>query len=150
MWESTPPLPAKGVFISGIKQQSTSPLASAACVAIKPDCLPISRTKPIPFFALRASIAPHRIALIASSTAVWNPKVRSRSKISLSMVLGMPTMAVFMFRARHIRSIASAPAWLPLPPMTNRKSRSIVSMESTISPTSDPPRELPKIEPPFR
>jgi hypothetical protein len=61
---------------------------------MNPDWRPISRTNPIPFRALRASIAALRIALIASSTAVWNPNVRSSNKMSLSIVFGIPTTAV--------------------------------------------------------
>ena len=64
--------------------------------------------------------------------------------------LGTPITAQHTPRSLHRLSIASAPAWLPLPPMTNRKSRSISAMPSTISDVTDPPRELPRTLPPSR
>mmetsp|Transcript_9142 Transcript_9142/g.36871 ORF Transcript_9142/g.36871 Transcript_9142/m.36871 type:complete len:289 (+) Transcript_9142:292-1158(+) len=147
---STPPSPSRVVSISGIRQTSTSPDARAACMAMNPDCRPMTRTRPTPLNADRASMAADLIALIASSTAVWNPKVRSRRRMSLSIVLGMPMTAVGMFRSRHMLSMASAPACDPLPPMTNRKSSCISAMASTMSLVSLPPRDEPRMLPPSK
>ena len=110
MCRTTPPAPSMAKSTSGIKQTSTSPDASEACMAMKPLCRPISLTTPTPFKADLASIAAALIAFCASSTAVSKPNVLSMCRMSLSMVFGMPTTETASPRAAHSSEMASAPA----------------------------------------
>jgi hypothetical protein len=57
--------------------RGSSPEAMEACMAMKPDCRPISFTSPMPLCALLASTLAAISARCASSTAVSNPKQRS-------------------------------------------------------------------------
>lgn len=87
------PLPPSEKGTSGIRHTSTTPEDSDACVAIKPDCLPISLTIARPRNALEASTFAASRARCASSTAVSKPKQRSMSRMSLSIDLGTPMTA---------------------------------------------------------
>ena len=108
----------------------------------------MSRTNPTPLSALRASMFADRIALTASSTAVWKPKVLSRSKISLSIVFGTPITLVVKPFSRQSLSMANAPACEPFPPMTNKKSIPMSSIFCTMAGISAPPRLDPSMLPP--
>mmetsp|Transcript_104 Transcript_104/g.429 ORF Transcript_104/g.429 Transcript_104/m.429 type:complete len:296 (-) Transcript_104:591-1478(-) len=145
---TTPPAPSMAKSTSGIIHTSTSPDASEAFMAMKPLCRPISLTTPTPFNADLASIAAARIAFCASSTAVSNPNVLSMCRISLSMVFGIPTTETASPRRAHSSLMASAPAWLPFPPITNTMLMPCRSIESTILGTSPPPRPVPITDPP--
>ena len=58
---------------SGTKHRSTSPLAKVACKAMKPECLPINLTMPIPFGQASASVFAASIMGMAASTAEVKP-----------------------------------------------------------------------------
>mmetsp|Transcript_9623 Transcript_9623/g.22470 ORF Transcript_9623/g.22470 Transcript_9623/m.22470 type:complete len:240 (-) Transcript_9623:558-1277(-) len=104
---------------SGTRQRSTSPEHIVACTAMKPECLPISLTIPIPFGRLhRASVCAERIAACASSTAVLKPKERSRRSMSLSIVLGTPHTAMLSLSLRASSAILLAARCVPSPPTT--------------------------------
>ena len=148
MCSTTPLGPSIANGTSGMRHTSTLPDANAACMAMKPDWRPMSLTTPTPLSADLASTAAALIAFCASSTAVSNPKVLSMCRMSLSMVLGMPTTETLRPRSAHSALIAFAPAWLPLPPMTNTMLIPCCSMESTILGTSPPPRPQPMMDPP--
>ena len=147
---TTPELPSMAKSTSGIKQTSTSPLASEAWRAMNPDWRPMSFTTPTPLSADLASTAAALIAFCASSTAVSNPNVLSMCRMSLSIVLGMPTTDTFNPLLAHSSLMALAPACEPLPPMTNTMFIPCASIESTILGTSPPPRPVPMTEPPWR
>lgn len=91
--EKNAPLPPSEKGTSGIRHTSTTPDDSEACVAMNPDCLPISFTIAKPLKALEASTLAASKARCASSTAVSKPKQRSISRMSLSMDLGTPMTA---------------------------------------------------------
>mmetsp|Transcript_6889 Transcript_6889/g.17148 ORF Transcript_6889/g.17148 Transcript_6889/m.17148 type:complete len:296 (-) Transcript_6889:705-1592(-) len=147
---ATAPLgPSIAKSTSGMRHTSVSPLASAAFMAMKPDCRPISFTTPMPFSADRASVAAALIAFCASSTAVSKPKVLSMCRMSLSMVFGIPTTLTFRPRLAHSWLMALAPACDPFPPMTKIMFMPCRSMAFTIWFTSPPPRPHPTIEPPW-
>jgi hypothetical protein len=73
---------------SGSSVTLTSRDASDADSAMKPDCRPISLTRPTPLRAASASVCAHVSGCTACSTAVSNPNDRSISGMSLSMVWG--------------------------------------------------------------
>ena len=87
------PFPSSEKGTSGIRHTSTTPDDSDACVAMNPDCLPMSLTMASPRYALEASTFAASSARCASSTAVSKPKQRSISRMSLSMDLGTPMTA---------------------------------------------------------
>ena len=146
---STTPLgPSIAKGTSGMRHTSTDPDANAACMAMKPDWRPMSLTTPTPLSADLASTAAALMAFCASSTAVSKPNVLSMWRMSLSIVFGMPTTETLSPRLAHSALIALAPAWLPLPPITNTMLIPCRSMESTIFGTSPPPRPQPTMEPP--
>ena len=146
---STTPLgPSIAKGTSGMRHTSTDPDANAACMAMKPDWRPMSLTTPTPLSADLASTAAALMAFCASSTAVSKPNVLSMWRMSLSIVFGMPTTETLRPRLAHSALIALAPAWLPLPPITNTMLIPCRSMESTIFGTSPPPRPQPTMEPP--
>ena len=58
---------------SGTRHRSTSPEAKVACSAMKPECLPINLTIPIPFGQASASVFAASIMGIAASTADVKP-----------------------------------------------------------------------------
>jgi hypothetical protein len=68
--------------------------------------------------------------------------------MSLSIVLGMPTIDFFRPRFSISFAISEAPRSVPSPPTTKRMSICISSSVSTMSLTSCGPRELPRIVPP--
>ena len=58
---------------SGTRHRSTSPLAKVACSAMKPLCLPINLTMPIPLGQASASVLAASIIGMAASTAEVKP-----------------------------------------------------------------------------
>ena len=58
---------------SGTKHRSTSPDASVACKAMKPECRPINLTIPIPLGQASASVFAASIMGMAASTAEVKP-----------------------------------------------------------------------------
>mmetsp|Transcript_139270 Transcript_139270/g.347177 ORF Transcript_139270/g.347177 Transcript_139270/m.347177 type:complete len:299 (+) Transcript_139270:1617-2513(+) len=66
---------SESMFISGRRQMSTCLDASVACIAMKPQCLPISFTKPMQFALHVASTYAESTAFKASVQAVSKPKV---------------------------------------------------------------------------
>ena len=89
------------------------------------------------------------IEVVATEKAVWKPKLWSIYMMSLSIVFGMPTTAIFEPRSAISWAIRIAPRIVPSPPMTNRALIFIRSRQSTISTGSCSPREVPRIVPPF-
>ena len=87
---------------------------------MKPECRPISLTRPTPFGADCASTRAARIDSAACADAVWKPKLWSMNGMSLSIVFGIPTTAIFSPRSATSSAIRSAPCSVPSPPMTNR------------------------------
>jgi hypothetical protein len=75
----------------------TSLLARVALTAIYPQYLPISLIIPTPYSADSASVYAESINLIDSATAVLNPKLLSIKGMSLSIVLGIPQIEIFIF-----------------------------------------------------
>jgi hypothetical protein len=75
----------------------TSLLANDDATAIYPQYLPISLTIPTPISAASASTLAALMNWTASSQAVWKPNDLSMNGISLSTVLGTPTMLMFTF-----------------------------------------------------
>ncbi len=108
----------------------------------------MSFTRPTPLGAALASTWAARIDFAASPKAVWKPNDWSMNGMSLSIVLGTPTTAIFWPRAAITAAICIAPRSVPSPPITNRALTFIRSRQSTISPGSWPPREVPRIVPP--
>mmetsp|Transcript_10222 Transcript_10222/g.20445 ORF Transcript_10222/g.20445 Transcript_10222/m.20445 type:complete len:266 (+) Transcript_10222:124-921(+) len=133
---------------SGMRQMSTSREARAACAARYPHDRPMTLTMPIPCRQADASIRAHFIALTASCTAVSKPNERSMTMMSLSMVFGTPTTAIFNPR-RLISSVSSmAAACVPSPPMQYSWSNCISTILSTTFGASNPPLLEPRIVPP--
>ena len=87
--------------LSGTRHRSTSPEASVACSAMKPECLPINLTIPIPFGQASASVLAASIMGMAASTALVNPKELS---INGTCVDALPAASVE-------RYLAAARAW---------------------------------------
>mmetsp|Transcript_21845 Transcript_21845/g.37314 ORF Transcript_21845/g.37314 Transcript_21845/m.37314 type:complete len:251 (+) Transcript_21845:871-1623(+) len=133
---------------SGMRQASTTPDAIEACMAMKPDCLPMSFTRPTPLRALLASTLAANSARCASSTAVSNPKHLSINRMSLSIDFGMPTTEQLTSCCWHMAWIALAPALPPFPPTTNNISTPHMSKRFTISRMFAPPRLVPRMVPP--
>ena len=71
---------------------------------MKPECLPISLTRPTPLGVELASVRADLIDSVARVNAVWKPKLWSMYGTSLSIVFGTPTTASVM----PSRSAASA------------------------------------------
>ncbi len=68
--------------------------------------------------------------------------------MSLSIVFGTPTTAIFSPLAAISSVIRIAPRRVPSPPITKSTETFIRSRQSTISPGSWPPREVPRSVPP--
>mmetsp|Transcript_34796 Transcript_34796/g.71022 ORF Transcript_34796/g.71022 Transcript_34796/m.71022 type:complete len:239 (+) Transcript_34796:379-1095(+) len=147
-YASRPPGPCSLNLISGMSTASTTPDAMDACTAMKPDCRPISFTRPMPRRAELASTFAASSARCDSSTAVSNPKHLSMSRMSLSMDFGTPTTQQLTSCCWHMALIALAPALPPLPPTTNSMSMPHMSIRFTISLMLAPPRDVPSMVPP--
>ncbi len=143
-----PPSPSSLTGTSGIRTKLASVDASAAWHAMKPECRPISLTRPIPLRAPVASTCALRIASTAAANALSNPKLRSMKWMSLSIVLGIPITAI-----ERPRRWTSATIWWR--PAASRRRRSRTGRQfrsaarvSTISPGSWLPRDVPRMVPP--
>ena len=84
--------------------------------AMNPECRPISFTTPTPLGHDAASTFAAAINGIAASTAEWNPKLKSISGMSLSMVFGTTATAHLVPRRAISSSIFEAPFIVPSPP----------------------------------
>mmetsp|Transcript_28702 Transcript_28702/g.73680 ORF Transcript_28702/g.73680 Transcript_28702/m.73680 type:complete len:226 (+) Transcript_28702:642-1319(+) len=136
-------------LVSGIRHRSTTPEAMDASMAMKPDWRPMSFTIPRPHLALEASTLAASRARWDSSTAVWYPKQRSISRMSLSIDLGTPTTAILSPRFSTSLWMALAAALPPLPPTTNTMLMPHRSRRSTMRGIlAAPPREVPRMVPP--
>lgn len=96
----------------------TSLLANAAATEIYPQYLPINFTIPTPYSAASASTVAELINGTASSTAVSKPNDLSMRGISLSIVLGTPTILIFKFYLSISFESSKIPLCVPSPPIT--------------------------------
>ena len=145
---SRPAGPSRSKSTSGMRQKFTSVRARVALAATNPELRPISFTSPMPCGAPVASLWALRMASVADSTAVWKPKETSTKLMSLSMVLGMATTAIFRPRLVISSPITLAACRVPSPPMVKNMPMFSRSRASTTSSTGCGPRLMPKKEPP--
>mmetsp|Transcript_59552 Transcript_59552/g.169407 ORF Transcript_59552/g.169407 Transcript_59552/m.169407 type:complete len:233 (-) Transcript_59552:2612-3310(-) len=138
----------KEMFISGSMQMSTLRADRVPCMAMNPQCRPISFTSPMQFVLLVASTYADAIAFSASEHAVLKPKDLSMIGMSLSMVLGTPTTATsWPISCVHLK-VSMAPVWVPSPPMTKYCVMFIFWSDFAMSICSGLPRSLTKMVPP--
>ena len=135
---------------SGISTKLASVDASAAWQAMKPECRPISLTRPMPLRAPVASTWAPRIASTAAANALSKPKLRSMKWMSLSIVLGMPMTAIEQAAPLDLgddlgRAAQRAVAADHEQHADPQRLRGV----STISPGSWLPRDVPSTVPPF-
>mmetsp|Transcript_13876 Transcript_13876/g.46842 ORF Transcript_13876/g.46842 Transcript_13876/m.46842 type:complete len:216 (-) Transcript_13876:723-1370(-) len=146
---STPCSPSRMMGTSGTRHRSTSPDASVAWTAMKPEERPMSLTIPMPLGRLqRASVLAARMAACAASTLVWKPKLRSMRSTSLSMVFGMPATATLSCLLMHSSEMVKAPRWVPSPPTTKSCVTRSLSRKLMILSMSKEPREDARTVPP--
>mmetsp|Transcript_94249 Transcript_94249/g.211296 ORF Transcript_94249/g.211296 Transcript_94249/m.211296 type:complete len:341 (+) Transcript_94249:103-1125(+) len=140
---------SRSISISGIKQMSTCRAARAAFMAMKPQCLPISFTRPMQLALQTASTYAESTAFTASVHAVSKPKVWSNMGTSLSIVFGTPTTAHSWPIAVMASKLCMAPLWVPSPPSTKYCRMFIFAMTLAISEWGGLPRSLTRTLPPF-
>mmetsp|Transcript_29720 Transcript_29720/g.101066 ORF Transcript_29720/g.101066 Transcript_29720/m.101066 type:complete len:207 (+) Transcript_29720:496-1116(+) len=126
---------------SGMRQRSTSPEASVACMAMKPLWRPMSLTTPTPFGHAAASVAAATMWGTAASTAVANPKDLSMTGTSLSMVFGTTATAHLRPRRAISASTLHAPFIVPSPPTRKSMFTPAASKASQMADVSWPPRD---------
>mmetsp|Transcript_133087 Transcript_133087/g.315490 ORF Transcript_133087/g.315490 Transcript_133087/m.315490 type:complete len:233 (+) Transcript_133087:780-1478(+) len=137
------------ISISGSITMSAWRAARPACRAMKPECRPISFTKPTQLALQVASTYPALMARSASIHAVSKPKVQSSIGMSLSMVLGIPTTEQFQFFATMRSAHSWAPRCVPSPPMMKCARTPMSISTCTCSSSVGLPRSLTRMVPPI-
>ena len=115
---------------------------------MKPECRPISLTRPTPPIAERASIIAELIDFAAAPNAVTKPKLWPMNGMSLSIVFGMPITPIGIDRSRSAAAMPAAPRIDPSPPITNRMLILRATSSSTMAYGSWAPRDEPRMVPP--